>query len=61
MTKECVHHWIIDSEQKGICKHCQEVKQFEPALVDGGALQPSWMKTRDIFKQIKEEGLIRIE
>ncbi|GAI42651.1 unnamed protein product [marine sediment metagenome] len=25
---KCTHHWIIDSEDIGVCKHCGEVKDF---------------------------------
>jgi hypothetical protein len=61
MTQECVHHWIIDSEQKGICKYCKGERQFEKVLVEGDFLQPSWMKMRDIFTQIKETGCLKTE
>ncbi|GAH26691.1 unnamed protein product [marine sediment metagenome] len=25
---KCIHHWIIDSDNTGICKYCKEVKNF---------------------------------
>jgi len=28
VSKQCVHYWIIDIENKGICKYCGAVKQF---------------------------------
>ena len=29
----CIHHWIIDSKQHGVCKHCGAEKDF-PGLAD---------------------------
>ena len=26
--KKCVHYWVIDIENMGICKYCGAVKQF---------------------------------
>lgn len=26
--KECVHHWLIDAVNLGVCKKCAESKQF---------------------------------
>jgi hypothetical protein len=26
--KECIHHWLIDAVNLGVCKKCGESKQF---------------------------------
>lgn len=26
---KCIHHWIIDSCNVGLCKYCGEVRDFE--------------------------------
>ena len=28
--KMCVHYWMLDSCDKGICKHCGEQRNFSP-------------------------------
>ncbi len=28
MTKRCVHHWLIDSENIGTCRKCGAVRDF---------------------------------
>ena len=28
----CQHYWKIDSKNKGICKKCGEVKDYQPGL-----------------------------
>ena len=40
--EKCVHHWIIDSHNFGVCKLCGERKQFEHSCLDMGHLLPSW-------------------
>jgi len=27
-AKSCVHHWMIDGKNNGVCKKCGAVKQF---------------------------------
>ena len=29
MPKHCVHHWMIDSENKGRCRNCGEERDFK--------------------------------
>ena len=37
--KECVHHWLIDVHNLGVCKKCGESKQF---CSSWGTIQKSW-------------------
>lgn len=33
----CKHHWLLDSLNKGTCKHCGEERQFQPiGFLDAG-------------------------
>ena len=27
-SAQCVHHWIIDAANLGVCKKCGQIKQF---------------------------------
>jgi len=37
--EECVHHWLIDASNLGVCKKCGVSKRF---LSSWGAAQISW-------------------
>ncbi len=37
--KECVHHWLINASNLGVCKKCGVSKQF---CSSWGAIQKSW-------------------
>jgi len=37
--KECIHHWLLDERNFGICKKCAARKQF---CGSWGAIQRSW-------------------
>ena len=37
--KECIHHWLIDASNFGVCKKCGASKQF---CSSWGAIQKSW-------------------
>jgi len=37
--KECIHHWLIDASNFGVCKKCGTSKQF---CSSWGAIQKSW-------------------
>jgi len=37
--KECVHHWLINASNLGICKKCGVSKQF---CSSWGTIQKSW-------------------
>jgi hypothetical protein len=37
--KECVHHWLIDASNLGVCKKCGVSKQF---CNSWGTIQKSW-------------------
>ena len=43
----CVHHWEIDSHDKGVCKKCGEEKDFS---------QPVGRLTRKEFKFVNNLG-----
>lgn len=29
MVAKCTHYWVIDSYNVGVCKYCQEVRDFD--------------------------------
>jgi hypothetical protein len=33
----CVHHWLIDEKNLGVCKKCGDVKRFSSAWEWGGS------------------------
>ncbi len=35
--KACVHHWLIDEKNLGVCKKCGVVKRFSSAWEWGGS------------------------
>jgi hypothetical protein len=35
--EECVHHWLIDEKNYGVCKKCGVVKRFSNAWDWGGS------------------------
>ncbi len=37
--KECIHHWLIDERNSGVCKKCGVSKQFSGSW---GNIQKSW-------------------
>ena len=37
--KECIHHWLIDERNSGVCKKCGVNKQF---CSSWGTIQKSW-------------------
>jgi hypothetical protein len=37
--KECIHHWLIDASNFGVCKKCGASKQF---CTSWGTIQRSW-------------------
>ncbi len=37
--KECIHHWLLDERNFGICKKCAARKQF---CGSWGTIQRSW-------------------
>jgi hypothetical protein len=37
--KECIHHWLIDASNLGVCKKCGASKQF---CSSWGTIQRSW-------------------
>ena len=37
--KECIHHWVIDERNSGVCKKCRASKQF---CSSWGTAQKSW-------------------
>jgi hypothetical protein len=37
--KECIHHWLIDERNSGVCKKCGVSKQFSSSW---GNVQKSW-------------------
>jgi len=37
--KECIHHWLIDERNFGVCKKCGVSKQF---CNSWGTVQRSW-------------------
>jgi hypothetical protein len=37
----CVHHWLIDEKNYGVCKKCGVVKRFSSAW-DWGGSQRAW-------------------
>ena len=37
--KECIHHWLIDERNSGVCKKCGESKQFSSSW---GTVQRAW-------------------
>ncbi len=37
--KDCIHHWLIDERNLGVCKKCGTSKQF---CNSWGTIQKSW-------------------
>ncbi|MBE0481615.1 MAG: hypothetical protein IBX68_11635 [Dehalococcoidia bacterium] len=37
--KDCIHHWLINATNFGVCKKCGESKQF---CTSWGTIQRSW-------------------
>ena len=34
----CVHYWLIDDRNYGVCKLCREERQFRPRNTDNGII-----------------------
>ena len=50
----CVHHWTIDSHDKGICKLCRENKDFSPPpikLTKQEKREIKWPFNHDFYRQ----------
>lgn len=50
-VSNCKHHWIIDSENVGHCKHCLEVRDFGKSLQREGVfvaynMLGKWLKAK---------------
>jgi hypothetical protein len=42
----CVHHWLIDAENIGVCKKCSSVRQFR-GWWDVAAIRKGWSRNPD--------------
>jgi hypothetical protein len=45
-SKACVHHWIIDAENRGVCKKCESVKQFSNWW-DAALVRKAWSRNQN--------------
>lgn len=39
--KGCIHHWLIDERNYGVCRKCGESKQF-PRSWSAASIQHAW-------------------
>ena len=42
--KECIHHWLIDERNFGVCKKCGAGKQFSRSW-SAASFQKAWCNT----------------
>jgi hypothetical protein len=42
----CVHHWIINAENLGVCKKCGSAKQFS-GWCDAALIRKAWSRNKD--------------
>ncbi len=42
----CVHHWLIDAENVGVCKKCSSIRQFR-GWWDVAAIRKGWSRNPD--------------
>ncbi len=42
----CVHHWLIDAENIGVCKKCGSTRQFR-GWWDVAAIRKGWSRSQD--------------
>ena len=42
----CVHHWLIDAENIGVCKKCSSIRQFR-GWWDVAAIRKGWSRNQD--------------
>ena len=45
-VKVCVHHWLIDAENLGICKKCGSTRQF-CGWWDVSAIRKGWSSSQN--------------
>ena len=41
--KECIHHWLIDAVNLGVCKKCGESRQF-CSIWSAASIQKTWAR-----------------
>ncbi len=39
--EECIHHWLIDQKNCGVCRKCGEIRQF-PRAWSALSIQAGW-------------------
>lgn len=42
----CVHHWLIDAENRGVCKKCNCTRQFR-GWWDVAAIRKGWTRSQE--------------
>ena len=42
----CVHHWVIDAENLGVCKKCGSTRRFR-GWWDVSAIRRGWARSQD--------------
>lgn len=52
--KACVHHWLIDAENLGVCKKCGVTKQF-CGWWDAALIRKAWSRNPNYTENVATE------
>ncbi len=52
--KACVHHWIINAENLGVCKKCGSAKQF-CGWWDAALIRKAWSRNSNKTGEVVSE------